>query len=208
MRDAVKSICSNTRSSPALRRGGDHRPTGGAVTTRRYPLIQAGDPGHFIRGTFHGREAEACATAAAPLRLQVAMNDASSLAAVSPACLISDNQFARRLDTWVDRHYCGSLALDDLRDQPGTLGPEPPWTSCWIIKLAVRHPLPTLRRAIGLQSRRNTREPGNARLSVVQPIELCLGARDSAATGGRAPLQPQARPGGLIRWVRLWACGS
>ncbi|MBM9539121.1 N-succinylarginine dihydrolase, partial [Desulfobulbus alkaliphilus] len=48
------------------------------------------------------------------LRLRVAMNDAE-LAAVNPACLINDNQFAR-LDNWVDRHYRDSLALDDLRD--------------------------------------------------------------------------------------------
>ncbi|MDM5139493.1 N-succinylarginine dihydrolase [Aeromonas bestiarum] len=48
------------------------------------------------------------------LRLRVAMNDAE-LAAVNPACLINDGQFAR-LDQWVDRHYRDSLALDDLRD--------------------------------------------------------------------------------------------
>ena len=37
------------------------------------------------------------------------------LAAVNPACIITDSQFAR-LDQWVERHYRDSLALDDLRD--------------------------------------------------------------------------------------------
>ncbi|MFM5687385.1 N-succinylarginine dihydrolase, partial [Aeromonas caviae] len=48
------------------------------------------------------------------LRLRVAMND-QELAAVNPACLINDSQFAR-LDGWVDRHYRDRLTLDDLRD--------------------------------------------------------------------------------------------
>ena len=48
------------------------------------------------------------------LRLRVAMND-QELAAVNPACLINDGQFAR-LDGWVDRHYRDRLTLDDLRD--------------------------------------------------------------------------------------------
>jgi len=48
------------------------------------------------------------------LRLRVAMND-TELAAVNPACLITDSQFAR-LDQWVEKHYRDSLALDDLRD--------------------------------------------------------------------------------------------
>ena len=48
------------------------------------------------------------------LRLRVAMND-TELAAVNPACLITDSQFAR-LDQWVEKHYRDSLAPDDLRD--------------------------------------------------------------------------------------------
>lgn len=84
-----------------------------AVSAYLARLVTLGTP---IKGVHYMDVKQSMRNGGGPacLRLRVAMND-SELAAVNPACLINDGQFAR-LDAWVDKHYRDSLALDDLRD--------------------------------------------------------------------------------------------